>query len=107
MELTQPLADGVSGPDVVSAWKATSWFYTDGLPYGSPEHEKRDVKVVAATISKDRRTVNLALEGFGEEGKWVDRIYHLRMDDTGKLFAPATAWKKLECYHTLRAIPKS
>ena len=107
VELTQPLAATVSEADLASAWKATTWFYTDGLPYGSPEHERRDVKVVSATISKDRRTVTLGLEGFGTEGRWVDRIYHLRIEDTGTLFAPATAWKKLECYHTLRAIPKT
>ena len=107
VELTQPLAPTVSEVELASAWKATSWFYTDGLPYGSPEHERREIKVVSAAISKNRRTVRLVLDGFGGDGRWVDRIYHIRMEDTGTLFAPATAWKKLDCYHTLRAIPKS
>jgi hypothetical protein len=107
VEFTQPLAAGVSENDLLAAWKATSWFYTDGLPYGSPEHERRDIKVVSAGVSNDRRTVRLGLEGFGGDAGWVDRIYHLRMEDTASFFAPATAWKKLECYHTLRAIPNS
>jgi hypothetical protein len=106
VEFTQPLSEGVSEAQLAAAWKATTWFYTDGLPYGSAEHERRDVKVTSTAIAKDRRSAKLGLEGFGGEGRWVDRIYHLRIEDTSSLFAPASVWKKLECYHTLRAIPK-
>ena len=105
VHLTQPLAPSTSEADLIAAWKVTSWHYTDGLPYGSPEHEKRDLKPIAAKISSDRKSLSLDLEAFGQEGRWIDRIYHVRLEDTKEMFAPAAAWKKLECYYTLRAIP--
>jgi len=106
LHFTQPLAASVKEQEFVAAWKATSWFYSDGLPYGSPENEKRDLPIAAAKISADRKTVTLALEGFGSDNRWLDRIYHLRTEDTQQMFAPHSAWKRLETYYTLRAIPR-
>lgn len=107
VHFTQPLAARVQEQDLADAWKATSWFYTDGLPYGSPEHEKSDLRITTAKIAPDRKSVTLSLEGFGTDNRWLDRIYHLRMEDTKDFFAPSEPWKKLECYYTLRAIPRS
>ena len=35
--------------------------------------------------------------------KWLDRIYHIRIGDTGALFGDTPVWKSLESYYTLRA----
>lgn len=107
VRLTQPLAENVSAQTLASEWKAHSWFYTDGLPYGSAEHDKKELRITAAQIAPDRRSVVLEIDGFGAGGGWVDRIYHLHLDDTRDFFAPAEPWKKLECYYTLRSVPKA
>jgi hypothetical protein len=107
VQLTRPLSGSVDEQALAAAWKAHSWFYTDGLPYGSAEHDKKELRISAARIASDRQSVTLDIEGFGSHGEWVDRIYHLHLDDTKDYFAPAEPWKKLECYYTLRAIPKA
>ena len=39
--------------------------------------------------------------------KWLDRIYHIRIGDTGALFGDTPVWKSLESYYSLRATPKA
>jgi hypothetical protein len=107
VHFTQPLSGAVGAETVAASWKVQSWFYTDGLPYGSPEHDKKELRISAARISPDRLSALLEIDGFGGEGAWTDRIYHIRLDDTRDFFAPAEAWTKLESYYTLRSIPKS
>jgi hypothetical protein len=107
VHFSRPLAAQVQDSDFARAWKCHSWFYTDGLPYGSAEHDKRPLRVVSAQIASDRMSAVLSIEGFGEDARWIDRIYHLRIDDALDLFTPGEAWKKLEFYYTLRTIPRS
>jgi hypothetical protein len=56
-------------------------------------------------ISPDRLTAHVKITDFGKGDQWLDRIYHLTLDDTAGLFSAPVSATKLEAYHTLRAIP--
>ena len=56
-------------------------------------------------LSADRAAVGIDLGGFGEGDKWLDRIYDIVIPESGALFGEGPAWKSLEAYYTLRAIP--
>jgi len=105
MRFTQPLAEGVTGESFMKTLKAQSWFYTNLPDYGSPQQDKRDETVAAVTIADDRRSARIDLTGFGDGDKWVDRLYHLKIEDAPSVFGDAPVWKSLEGYYTLRAIP--
>ena len=105
IQLTRPAAADLAAEELAGLVKARSWFYTNTSRYGSPEHERRDIAVAAASLSGDRSQLRLRLDGFGEGDNWLDRIYHLRCDQLRKLFGDAPAWEAQEAYFTLRAIP--
>lgn len=50
----------------------------------------------------DRRVLHVALAGFGKEGPWTDRIYHIVMNDASSVFKAGSPWSKLESYYPLR-----
>ena len=106
VHFTSPLDRGVTGEDVTKAFKVKSWFYANTGRYGSPEHDPRDDVLQSVKISADRRSAQLKVADFGKGDQWVDRIYSIHISDTGQLFGDTPAWKKLESYFTLRAIPQ-
>ena len=106
VHFTRPVADGVSEADLQKAFQASSWFYTNLSEYGSAEHEKRDIAISGAKLSADRLSVLLDFADFGKGDTWLDRIYYVRIAETGTIFGDAPVWKTLESYYTLRAIPK-
>lgn len=105
VNLTQPLLPDITAQAIAAKVHMRSWFYTDEPRYGSPEYDERDHPVAAVTLSEDRRVLHIALTGFGTEGPWLGRVHHLTLHDAANLFAPGTAWPKLEAYITLHAIP--
>lgn len=109
VNFTQPLAKEVTGDQLAKAYKVNSWFYTNTMKYGSPEHESREDVVAGAEISADRKSVKLKIADFGsgdksQEHAWIDRIYQIQLPDTAGFFGDAPVWKSLEAYFTLRAI---
>lgn len=106
IRFTSPLAEGVTGENLTQALKLNSWFYTNLPDYGSPQQEKRADTLDAVSIAADRSSVNIDLTGFGGEGKWIDRLYHIRLENAPSVFGETPVWKNLEGYYTLRAIPK-
>ncbi len=105
MQFTRPLAAGVTEDALVDALSSESWFYTNFPDYGSPEHDKREETIAGVKIADDRTSMKISLAGFGEGEKWIDRVYHLKMKDAPSVFGDAPAWKILEAYYTVRAIP--
>lgn len=107
IRFTQPLAEGVTGESLTKVLKAKSWFYTNLPDYGSPPRDKRDETPAAVTIADDRSSARIELAGFGEDEKWVDRVYHLKIEDAPSVFGDMPVWKNLEGFYTVRAIPAS
>lgn len=106
LRFTKPLVADVTAEALLEKFRMMSWFYTNDQKYGSPEHDKRDEKLVGAEISADRLSVTLRLEGFGQGDKWLVRIYRIHLADATGLFGDAPVWKGLETYYTLNSIPK-
>jgi len=106
LRFTKPLAANVTSEALAAKFKISSWFYTNTPKYGSPEHERRDETLAGAEISADRLSVTLRPAGFGQDDKWLVRIYHIQLTDTSDLFGDAPVWKSLETYFTLNSIPK-
>ena len=105
LHLTQPIAAEVDEAMLASKVKVNSWFYTNTGRYGSPEHDRRGDAVEGVKISEDRRSVSVKLNEFGNEDKWVDRIYHIQVLDANELFGGAPGKAGLTAYFTLRVIP--
>ncbi len=106
IHLTAPLAPSITAGQVNNALTVKSWFYTNNHNYGSPQHDERDDSVASVEISAGRKAIRLNLTGFGNDSRWLDRIYHIHLKDTRNSFANTQAWDNLEAYFTLRAIPE-
>ena len=51
------------------------------------------------------RSALLVIKDFGQGDTWLDRIYHIRIENTDGLFGDAPVKKGLRTYFTLRVIP--
>jgi len=105
LEFTRPVAAEITGDALLGKLKVQSWFYTNNVNYGSPEHDRRDDQIGNLQLAPDRKSALLVINGFGEGDKWLDRIYHIKLADANQHFGEAPAWNQLEAYFTLRAIP--
>ncbi len=105
MHFTQPISDKVSEDELAGYLKVQSWFYTNTGRYGSPEHDKRADVIERVQLNKDRKSVLLKVKGFGDGDKWLNRIYHIHIPETKKIFGDAPVKNKLTSFFTLRAIP--
>jgi hypothetical protein len=106
IHFTRPVDAGVTAETMAGSLIVRSWFYEDTGRYGSPEMDPRDHPLAGAEFSADRRMLRIALAGFGKEGTWVDRVYHLVQKDAGACFADGAPWSEMEAYYTVRAIPE-
>ena len=95
----------MSEDELAGYLKVQSWFYTNTGRYGSPEHDRRNDVIGQVQLSKDRKSVLLKVKGFGEGDKWLNRVYHIHIPDTKKMFGDAPVKSGLTSYFTLRAIP--
>jgi hypothetical protein len=105
IRFTRPLGPAATPDAMPAKLGVRSWFYLDTPKYGSPEHDPRDHKVARVEISKDRLVMHVALDGFGGDGPWIDRVYHIALGDVPGFFAEGAPWSELEAYCTVRAIP--
>ncbi len=107
IHFTQPIGANVTPDQLKAALAVKSWFYTNLAEYGSPRHEQRDEKIANVTLSADRKSLLIDLEGFGTDDKWTGRLYHVQFKDAAPLFGDLPVWKMLEGFYTLNAIPKA
>ena len=105
MHFTQPISDKVSEDELAGYLKVQSWFYTNTGRYGSPEHDKRADVIERVQLNKNRKSVLLKVKGFGDGDKWLNRIYHIHIPETKKIFGDAPVKNKLASFFTLRATP--
>ncbi len=95
----------MSEDELAGYLKIQSWFYTNTGRYGSPEHDKRADVIERVQLNKDRKSALLKVKGFGDGDKWLNRIYHIHIPETKKIFGDAPVKNKLTSFFTLRAIP--
>lgn len=107
IHFTLPIDDKVTPDQLKAALAVKSWFYTNLAEYGSPRHEIRDEKVASVTLSADRKSLQVDLDGFGTGDKWTGRLYHMQLKEAAQLFGDKPVWKMLEGFYTLNAIPKA
>ncbi len=107
IHFTQPLSATVNTDQLTQGLAVKSWFYTNLAEYGSPRHEIRDEKIASTSLSADRKSVELILEGFGSDNRWTGRLYHIQLKDAPSVFGELPVWKTLEGFYTLNAIPKA
>ncbi|MFC8921232.1 family 16 glycoside hydrolase [Cellulosimicrobium sp. NPDC057127] len=62
IEYTQPLSEETA-QDLASKYTAAQWRYVATPQYGGPKVDEEDLDVTAATLSEDRTTVTLAIDG--------------------------------------------
>ncbi|MBC8349618.1 MAG: c-type cytochrome [Verrucomicrobia bacterium] len=102
---THPISGETKEDELKNKFKIQSWFYTNTGRYGSPEHDRRDDLVERVEVRLKDKSVLLVLKDFGEGDTWLDRIYHIRVENIGGLFGDAPTNTGLGTYFTLRVIP--
>jgi mono/diheme cytochrome c family protein/glucose/arabinose dehydrogenase len=106
VDLTQPLAGGVSENLLRSALSFESWTYRDAPDYGSPELDLTNDTVTRITIAKDRRSVAidlLSVEIPKVHPVQTPRIYHVKLASATLFDVNAPA--QLDAYATVRKFP--
>ena len=106
VDFTVPLDSKTTTDQIKKALKVKSWsymFYVSG--YGSPQLGLRDDVTSSLSLSANRKTLSVDLDGFGKGDQWVDRIYHIQLKQQPSLFGDKPVWKTLEGFYTVRAVP--
>ena len=106
INLTQPISKDLSLEELMSFVKIDSWFYTNTGRYGSPEHDRREDKIEEVFVAADRKSVQLILKEFEGSPRWLDRIYHIQLKETQRIFSGLPVKSNLRAYFTLRSIPQ-
>lgn len=95
---TEPLSDEtVAG--IADAYRAQQWRYVPTQQYGGPKVDETVVPVTGATVSDDRRTVSLTMDGL-QPGY----VVHLRSPRSFTSADGDELWST-ETWYTLNAIP--
>ena len=94
-----------SDEELKNNFKVQSWFYTNTGRYGSPAHNRRDDLVERVELRAKDKSALVVLKDFGEGESWLDRIYHIRVENIAGLFGDAPTKTGLRTYFTLRVIP--
>ncbi len=102
---THPMSGKTTEEDLKNRFKVQSWFYTNTGRYGSPEHNRRDDPVERVELRLKDKSALVVLKDFGEGESWLDRIYHIRVENIVGLFGEAPTKTGLSTYFTLRVIP--
>lgn len=105
IHFTVPLNNSTDTEMIAKKIKVASWTYINSPAYGSPEADSRNENVESLVISEDRMRMALELKGFGEEGSWLDRVYHLSLAQPEEYLSGKPTEKQLEAFVTLRSIP--
>lgn len=84
----------------VTSYAMKSYTYLYSSAYGSPEIETRPLTVTGATVSSDRRSVRLTVDGLREL-----HVHELRAEEVRS--AGGTPLEYPDAYYTLNRIPRS
>jgi hypothetical protein len=106
IDLTQPVAEGVSAEALAAALSAESWTYRDAPDYGSPELALRAEALASVTLSADRRAIEVTLASRDipqAHERQTARVYHAQLESE-RLFA-AGAPARMHAYYTLYRFP--
>lgn len=98
IEYTEPLADATIAK-LPTAYEVEQWRYVPTAQYGGPEVDEEKLRVTAAKVSGDRRTVTLTVAGLRR-----DRVVHLRSPRPFSARDGETLWST-EAWYTLNEIP--
>jgi len=107
IHFTQPIDSKITTDRLNAVLGVKSWTYKYRADYGSPQVSGRDETVGSVTLSADRKSLLIELNGFGDGGKWTGRLYHVLFNETSPLFGDQPVWKSLQGFYTLNAIPKA
>ncbi|WP_306211097.1 family 16 glycoside hydrolase [Actinoplanes sp. RD1] len=95
IEYTKPVA----GTDLTGAYQVEQWRYVPTAQYGGPEVDEETLRVTAAAVSRDRKTVTLTVPGLRK-----DRVVHLRSPRPFTAADGSSLWST-EAWYTLNEIP--
>jgi hypothetical protein len=98
IEYTQPVsAETVA--KIATAYRAQQWRYVPTPEYGGPKVDEETLVVSGATVSEDRTTVTLAIDGLKP-----GRVVHLRSPRPFASESGAELWNT-EAWYTLNSLP--
>ncbi len=98
IEYTQPLSDAtVAG--LADSYQVRQWRYVPTPSYGGPKVDEEVLSVAAATVSDDRRTVTLKLDGLKP-----GRVVHVRSPRPFSAQNGEALWNT-EAWYTLNSLP--
>ncbi|WP_353707685.1 family 16 glycoside hydrolase [Cellulosimicrobium sp. ES-005] len=94
IEYTQPLSEETA-QDLASKYTAAQWRYVATPQYGGPKVDEEDLDVASATVSEDRKTVTLQIDGL-KPGRVVN-VHSPRpfASETGQELWSTEAWYTL------------
>jgi cytochrome c len=97
VEFTEPLAEGVGWEP--ENWRVEQWRYVPTSDYGGPKVDPEVLKVSRASISADRKTAGLKIDGLKP-----DHVVYLRIVGPVVAQSGRTLWTT-EAWYTLNRIP--
>jgi hypothetical protein len=103
LDLTQPLANGVSENLLQSALSMESWTYRDAPDYGSPELDLHAEGVKSLAIGADRKSLVIVLASTEQprvHPLQTARVYHAKL--ASQTLFDGNAPAQLEAYYSLR-----
>jgi glucose/arabinose dehydrogenase len=98
IQYTKPLSDATVAK-LPTAYGVEQWRYVATAQYGGPKVDQETLRVSAAKVSADRRTVTLTIDGLRR-----DRVVHLRSPRPFSARDGETLWNT-EAWYTLNEIP--
>lgn len=98
IEYTQPISDETVA-NIASAYQAQQWRYVATSNYGGPKVDEETLLVSGATVSEDRKTVTIAVDGLKP-----GYVVHLRSPRPFASASGAELWNT-EAWYTLNSIP--
>jgi cytochrome c len=94
---TEPVNDSVKINSI--PLKVQQWWYLPTADYGGPKKDLLDLSISTITISDDRRTLHLAINGLKEK-----RVVYFRLPENLKSRSGLPLWSG-ETWYTLNKIP--
>ncbi|MEV0889945.1 family 16 glycoside hydrolase [Promicromonospora sp. NPDC050262] len=98
IEYTQPLSQETA-EDLADKYEAAQWRYVSTPQYGGPKVDEEDLEVTSATLSPDRRTVTLAIDGLKP-----GRVVNVHSPRPFAAEGGAELWST-EAWYTLNRLP--
>ncbi len=99
IEFTAPLEEGLGWDP--AEYNVQQWYYLPTKEYGGPKLDQKQLKVLSANVSEDRRKVFLELEGMKE-----NHVVYLRIPYWWTADGDLELWST-EAWYTMNRIPQN